>query len=626
MWSKIYLCLTILSGSIVLSLCSTVPCTQKIYAGFFHSTFTCDLKDFNAEDTTDTAIEDSYYLETLNIITSPITKLPVTLLSKLLNLKRLIVDAKVDHIAELSMEKVSSIILSTNEIESIAEFAFVGCPALRELDLQNNKISVIPVNIFNGLSQLQLINLADNKIKSLPFELFAHTSSLEVFWIEGNSLEEVNLDMFTHLQNLKQLDFASNRVKVVRNPTRRLSIKPVNHFNLQLSFNKLEWIDLRNTDIPVILIDGNLLANITLGKQCKELSVANNSIEKIDFGESISSLEVINLGNNLLRSNLGDICKCVKLQTLDLSMNGVEDIGFCLTQLDKLRNLHLQRNRITHIDFGYFHAKNILETLDLSYNLIRDVDEHVLSLLHNLKNLYLDGNQIEDISEHLATVLPQLSIIGLSHNRFQCNRLLTILRQLKTTKNEIHLSIEEPKTVNTTNVHGIVCFNNKSKDFLDSFQVSEQVNATVWHELLKLKHDVEEQSHMMWKMGKSYENLQERIAVNLSAIINTPQKSTDDIIDSIFLKNMKKLTQLTNSRIDQLEKKINNTNVPQLMEELTSQKSHSLYAAIGILSVILVILLITIFVWYNSDKSWMRLCLYRKLSFQQSGESLRTFA
>ncbi|XP_055715842.1 leucine-rich repeat-containing protein 15-like [Phlebotomus papatasi] len=613
---------------------TTISCSNKIYAGFFHTTFTCELIGLDLMDSDDAAIEESIYLNHLKIFNSTITKLPVRLLGRLISLQSISVKAKIDRVDVLSMKKVKSIDLSGNDIHSLADFAFSGCTVLKELDLHGNKITVVQGNIFDGLSQLQSVNLAENSISQLPFGLFAQTPSLEVFWAQKNLLQEIKLEMFAHLGSLKQLDFSNNRLKKVESPQTILSITPLISSNLELSFNKLGSLSLQNTDISSVNVSNNQLRNITLGKDCRELFAENNEIEKIAFEKSIATLEVLNLAGNQLKDNLGDVCQCEKLQEVSLASNAIANLGFCFAEIHTLKHLELQRNRITHIDYGYFHGNNVLETLDLSYNLLEGIDGHVLSLLHNLKKLFLDGNRIEDISDDLAKILPHLSIIGLSHNRFQCNRLLTIFRQLKATRNDIVLNIDKPSIVNTTNIHGIICYNtkhNSSGSSGSTLRITDEANATIWREIQKIKFELQDYSDLVWKMVKSNENLRDGLAANLTLIAslgNSKKKDekNEEITDAVSLKNFRKFMQLINMRMDQIENRINETSNSNLESDATGEKNHSLMTLMAVLSVILVILAGFLVIWYNSDKICIKYCLYRKISLQQSGESLRTFS
>ncbi|XP_055679271.1 insulin-like growth factor-binding protein complex acid labile subunit [Lutzomyia longipalpis] len=624
------LCVLVLIGE---SQGATIPCTKKVYAGFFHSTFTCELNGIDFMDSEESTIEESIYLNHLRILNSSISSLPVRILTRLISLQSVVVKAKLNHIDELSLKKVQSVDFSENEVSSLVEFAFSGCPVVREIDLHGNKITNFPGNIFNNLAQLQSVNLAGNGIKKLPIELFSQTPSLEIFWAQFNLIDELKLEMFAHLTTFKQLDLSHNRLKTIESPKTLLSMKPFLGANLELSFNKLLSLSLLNTDIPAINVSSNHLKKITLGKQCKELYAEHNELEEITMGESIKSLEVINLANNELKNKLGDVCRCEKLQEVILASNGIESIGFCFSGMTTLKELDLRRNKLTHIDYGYFPGHNILETLDLSYNEIEEVDAHVLSLLHNLRNFYLDGNKLQDLPDQLARILPQISTIGLSHNLFPCNRLLTIFRQLKGTKKDIIFNIDKPTVVNTTNIHGIICYNTKENDSAQNPGATSpvtssfptEVNASIWREMQKIKFELQDYSSLIWKIVKSHENLRDGIAANFSLL--TPSEAAKDKneeINATAFKILQMSLEQTNTRINQLERRFNATDKMQQISD-SGQKNHSIYSLIAIFSAVLVLLVVGIFVWYNSDKICIKYCIYRKISFQQSGESLRTF-
>ncbi|XP_077584187.1 leucine-rich repeat-containing protein 3-like [Stigmatopora nigra] len=68
-----------------------------------------------------------------------------------------------------------ALILASNHITKIPNYAFRELNYLQELDLSNNDIETVDVAAFHGLSDsLLVLDLSNNRIQSLPKEAFVH--------------------------------------------------------------------------------------------------------------------------------------------------------------------------------------------------------------------------------------------------------------------------------------------------------------------------------------------------------------------------------------------------------------------------------------------------------------------
>ncbi|XP_077473377.1 leucine-rich repeat-containing protein 3 [Stigmatopora argus] len=68
-----------------------------------------------------------------------------------------------------------ALILASNHITKIPNYAFRELNYLQELDLSNNDIETVDMAAFHGLSDsLLVLDLSNNQIQSLPKEAFAH--------------------------------------------------------------------------------------------------------------------------------------------------------------------------------------------------------------------------------------------------------------------------------------------------------------------------------------------------------------------------------------------------------------------------------------------------------------------
>ena len=165
---------------------------------------------------------------------------------------------------------------------------------------------------------------------------------------------------------------------------------------------------LENTSFPSSL--GSLML----------LNLTYNRIESIqpDAFVHLTSLTELYLSNNYLKE-LKIASDLSSLEVLDLGENGLESVPSELN-LKKLRKLSLLGNRITTVEENDFVHLTRLEYIDLSKNLIRSVSSQAFQYLNDLRVLNLATNSINkqsDLNFNLLRNQLQLDILDLSDNR-----------------------------------------------------------------------------------------------------------------------------------------------------------------------------------------------------------------
>ena len=86
---------------------------------------------------------------------------------------------------DISFPLLQTLNISHCNLNSIANFTFVGVPKLRILDLSNNFIRFLAAESFNGMKWLQILMLAQNGFVAFPYRALSRVSS---------SLKELNFD------------------------------------------------------------------------------------------------------------------------------------------------------------------------------------------------------------------------------------------------------------------------------------------------------------------------------------------------------------------------------------------------------------------------------------------------
>ena len=83
--------------------------------------------------------------------------------------------------------------LSTNQIETISDDAFINQTKMLTLDLSFNKIKIITSSHFKWLSKLKYLDLSNNQLRNISDNIFIHIKSLNYLILSFN----VELNLFT---------------------------------------------------------------------------------------------------------------------------------------------------------------------------------------------------------------------------------------------------------------------------------------------------------------------------------------------------------------------------------------------------------------------------------------------
>ena len=92
--------------------------------------------------------------------------------------------------------------LTSEEIKSIEDNAFIAFTNLEYLILRANEIEKISSKTFKGLKNLYQLDLDDNQIKMIEDNAFVDLENLDKFWFSNNKIEEINGGTFKVLNAL----------------------------------------------------------------------------------------------------------------------------------------------------------------------------------------------------------------------------------------------------------------------------------------------------------------------------------------------------------------------------------------------------------------------------------------
>ncbi|XP_054859251.1 extracellular matrix protein 2-like [Eublepharis macularius] len=182
-----------------------------------------------------------------------------------------------------------------------------------------------------------------------------------------------------------------------------------------LGLPNLEWLDLSKNKLVSSGLHSETFKNLT---KLKRLNLDGNRLTTIPALPS--SLQELKMNDNnldgLQRNNVRGL---FKLLTLELEGNQLHDgnvLPTAFKPLSRLVYLRLDRNRFRAIPSG---LPASLQELHLDSNRIEEVTEGVLNKTLNLTVLILSNNQLQEdrIAPRAWIDLPKLEALDLSHNR-----------------------------------------------------------------------------------------------------------------------------------------------------------------------------------------------------------------
>ncbi|XP_017065148.1 relaxin receptor 2 [Drosophila eugracilis] len=254
----------------------------------------------------------------------------------------------------LPKHDLATLDLTGNTFETIHETFFSELPDLEMLVLKFCSIREIASHAFDRLADnpLRTLYMDDNKLPHLPEHFFPEGNQLRILILARNRLHHLKRSDFLNLHQLQELDLRGNRI-------------------------------------------GNFEAEV--------------------FAH-LTSLEFLYLNENHLKHLDSDSFPrtLLKLHTLSLAHNQIEDIAANTFPFPRLKHLFLAGNRLSHIRDETFCNLSNLQGLHLNENRIEGFDLEAFACLKNLSSLLLTGNRFQTLDPRVLKNLSSLDYIYFS--------------------------------------------------------------------------------------------------------------------------------------------------------------------------------------------------------------------
>ncbi|KAK1932574.1 Leucine-rich repeat-containing protein 40 [Phytophthora citrophthora] len=227
-----------------------------------------------------------------------------------------------------SLESLTTLDLSNNELEGCLPDQLGRLDKLRELGLEGNKLTQLPESI-GGLVHLEVLRVDSNQLKSLPSTI-GNLRNLKTLSAHSNDISELPVS-FSSLTGLFTLDLKKN--SLVTTGTAFIQLTSIKYIDLRQ--NKLEMfprLPENNTCLDQLFLGFNLLRDIPVGV----LSVKE-------------SLTVLDVRDNKLQRLSDRIPQLYRLKTLDVTNNDLHDLPPGFGYLKYLDHLLVEGNPLKSI-------------------------------------------------------------------------------------------------------------------------------------------------------------------------------------------------------------------------------------------------------------------------------------
>ncbi|KAG7381860.1 hypothetical protein PHYPSEUDO_005516 [Phytophthora pseudosyringae] len=228
-----------------------------------------------------------------------------------------------------SLETLTSLDLSNNELEGSVPEQLGKLDKLRELGLEGNKLTHLPDSI-GGLVHLEVLRVENNRLKALPSTI-GRLRNLKTFSAHSNQIAELPAS-FGSLTGMLTLDLKKNCL--------------VTTGDAFLKLTSITFIDLRQNKLevfPTLPENNTCLDQLFLG-----LNLLREIPEEVVLGVK-ESLTVLDVRDNKLQRLSDRIPQLYRLKTLDVTNNDLHDLPPGFGYLKYLDHLLVEGNPLRSI-------------------------------------------------------------------------------------------------------------------------------------------------------------------------------------------------------------------------------------------------------------------------------------
>lgn len=376
-----------------------------------------------------------------------------------------------------------SLILDIKSLERtiVPISAFYNFYLITKLQMNNLNISQLTPGAFVLLNQLKDLDMSENNISEIRDGVLNTLQRVEILDLSSNNIKDVSSHFLAGTKYVQFLNLSVNSLTAFDVSL----IYSLNYVSLDLSYNILESINFNNTvsHFNQLNLSNNAINTV---KGCwynfKYINLRLNKLKSVkdincQNDSSTYELSYLDLGQNLLLEIPNHFKHpIISLDLLMLDHNNISEIPHWFSeQFPSLSHLNLSFNQLSKLEYGSFDTFKNLKVLDLSHNDLTYVKRY-FHTLSNLQKLYLNDNRLKFLDPlHLSKDFPILSEIHLDKNYFLCENVIEISKMLPLVKGE---------TKGSAHVNGIACLEANKTNY--PFSHNTQISSKTGHIFQKI--------------------------------------------------------------------------------------------------------------------------------------------
>ena len=314
----------------------------------------------------------------------------------------------------IETETPIEILLNGNSITSINNYAFNSI-RIRKINVANNSIESISSKAFKSLEEtLEELIIANNtQLRELPEAIKTMTmlTKLDASNILLTQIQEGNNNPLANLRELKHLDLSYNTLEIPVNTRVYGAMGNLKYLNLaEMGLSAIPTAIINNTPkLERLIFRKNNLATYTESlsdsiPRLIELDLSKNPVSYDDTRPLFSgypNLAILKVsGGELNRINANALSRVPKLTQLTLANLNIEHVDpNAFNQLTKMRHLDIGQNPFNLTDTLFSKMANTLQSLSIIDMRLDKYPRALLASMTKLREIHLEQNRIVTLEQ-----------------------------------------------------------------------------------------------------------------------------------------------------------------------------------------------------------------------------------
>lgn len=317
------------------------------------------------------------------------------------------------HFSAWPWEELDKLKLINCGLERISLSTFLPL-ALSQVDLSENTGLAWPDQLLEKTPRLQVLHFSKNGLEKSELEKLKELTELRTLSLSHNELTRIPANVF-HLPQLRVLEIDNNKINTIPktigkitqldqlNASRNRIRKLPENFGALTALSQLLLSENRISKLPESMRECLMLRRLDLRKN--KLSAFPKALDQLPW------LSELDLSENKITKLPGQTSTFKQLTKLELSRNALAEFRLQVEHLPRLRELRLDHNHLDQLPA----LPPTMFSLSASYNHFQKIPAAVLEL-PDLKELFLERNRITALPPDFGNLTQSLIRLGLQGN------------------------------------------------------------------------------------------------------------------------------------------------------------------------------------------------------------------